>query len=112
MCYFVRESFARSYSHGHQWRVQEEVEYEIVLDKEHWMAAGRRKGFVVLAAELGAATTVCCSFVPISSGYVNPPALRLTHVDTRLVNHTSAGPHVVCVLPSQPSSAFCVSKRV
>ena len=96
----------------HRLRVQEEVKYEIVMNKEHWMAAGRKKGFVVLPTELGAPTMVGCSFVPISSGYVHPPALRLTQVDTGLVNHIPAGPHLVCVLPPQPSSAYCVSKRV
>lgn len=102
----------RVFEETEDWRVQEEVEYEVVMNKEHWMAAGRRKGFVLLPAEPGEATMVGCTFVPISSGHVHPPALRLTHVDARLVNHRPAGPHLVCVLPPQPSAAFCVSKRV
>lgn len=90
----------------------EEVEYEVRINNEQWMLAGRKKGFVAIGCLQGSLAFVSLTCIPVSPGYVHPPALRLPRISRGLLSHTPAGPHLVCVLPPNRSTSACVSKHV
>ncbi|XP_039127222.1 LOW QUALITY PROTEIN: trafficking protein particle complex II-specific subunit 130 homolog [Dioscorea cayenensis subsp. rotundata] len=105
-----------------QWRVErlkeveespgspldDELLYEINVNPDNWMIAGRKRGFVSLSTMQGSRIVITVTFVPLISGYVRPPQLGLPDVDDTNISCNPAGPHLVCVLPPVLSSSFCV----
>ncbi|KAM0948506.1 putative TRAPP II complex, TRAPPC10 protein [Dioscorea sansibarensis] len=105
-----------------QWRVErlkdveespgspldDELLYEINVNPDNWMIAGRKRGHVSLSMIQGSRIVIAVTCVPLISGYVRPPQLGLPGVDDANVSNNPAGPHLVCVLPPVLSSSFCV----
>ncbi|KAK9131667.1 hypothetical protein Scep_011195 [Stephania cephalantha] len=87
----------------------DEVLYEVKANPENWMIAGRKRGHVSLSMKQGSRIVITIMCVPLVAGYVRPPQLGLPDIDETNVTCNPAGPHLVCVLPSALSSAFCVS---
>eukprot|EP00897_Mesotaenium_endlicherianum_P006947 jgi/Mesen1/6280/ME000324S05323 len=90
----------------------EELDFEVKLNPDHWMAAGRKKGFLLLPQEEGARAHVSIACLPLVAGHVHPPALRLPHVNKGHVSHNPPAPHLICVYPPAQCMSFCVSKLV
>ncbi|GJP42413.1 hypothetical protein CLOM_g1978 [Closterium sp. NIES-68] len=90
----------------------EEVEFEVRVSGDDWMIAGRRKGFVRLPMGRGAKHVLSLHCLPVKSGFVRPPVLRLPQINPDTISHSPAGPHLLRVLPQEPCASFCVSKRV
>eukprot|EP00850_Spirogloea_muscicola_P014903 SM000110S18910 [mRNA] locus=s110:194292:201225:- [translate_table: standard] len=91
---------------------EEELFYEVKANVEQWMVTGRKKGRLLLAGTALAVTVVHVACIPVVTGYVHPPALRLPAVDRASISHSPAGLHLVCVLPPSPCSSYCITKRL
>ncbi|KAJ0980630.1 hypothetical protein J5N97_008885 [Dioscorea zingiberensis] len=88
--------------------LQDELLYEINVNPDNWMIAGRKRGHVFLSTMQGSRVVITVTCVPLISGYVRPPQLGLPDVDDANISYNPAGPHLVCVLPPTLSSSFCV----
>lgn len=87
-----------------------EVHYEVEVNPENWMMAGRKRGHVLLPTSMGSRIIISIACVPLTVGYVRPPSLGLANVDQINIRCNPAGPHLVCILPSTLCSSFCIAK--
>ncbi|KAI3466144.1 hypothetical protein Pfo_022807 [Paulownia fortunei] len=81
----------------------DEVLYEVNVNSENWMIAGRKRGYVSLSTKQGSRIVISILCMPLVAGYVRPPQLGLPNVDEANISCNPPGPHLVCVLP--PASA-------
>lgn len=86
----------------------DELFYEVDVNPENWMIAGRKRGHISLSATQGSRVVITVSCLPLVSGYVRPPQLGLPGIAESNISCNPAGPHLVCVLPPTLSSSFCV----
>ncbi|XP_073136366.1 trafficking protein particle complex II-specific subunit 130 homolog [Henckelia pumila] len=86
----------------------DEVLYEVNVNSENWMIAGRKRGYVSLSTKQGSRIVVSILFLPLVAGYVRPPQLGLPDVKEANISCNPPGPHLVCVLPPALSSSFCI----
>ncbi|KAH7289351.1 hypothetical protein KP509_31G071500 [Ceratopteris richardii] len=88
----------------------EHLYYEVEADPDHWMLAGRKKGWFFMPQQNGGRVVVSLVCIPLIVGYVQPPCLLLPGVDKTRISNTPAGPHSICILPPPLCSSFCVKK--
>eukprot|EP00250_Pteridium_aquilinum_P033255 c5370_g1_i1 orf=281-4273(+) len=88
----------------------EQLFYEVDVDTDHWMLAGRKKGCFFMPQQTGGRVIISLTCIPLVAGYVRPPLLGLPSVDKTRISNTPAGPHSICVLPPVLCSSFCVKK--
>ncbi|KAK6132777.1 hypothetical protein DH2020_033479 [Rehmannia glutinosa] len=86
----------------------DEVLYEVNINPENWMIAGRKRGYVSLSTKQGSRIEISILCLPLVAGYVRPPQLGLPNVDEANISCNPPGPHLVCVLPPPLSSSYCV----
>ncbi|KAL7143291.1 hypothetical protein ABFS83_08G182000 [Erythranthe nasuta] len=86
----------------------DEVLYEVDINSENWMVAGRKRGYVSLSSKQGSRIEISILCLPLVAGYVRPPQLGLPNVGETNISCNPPGPHLVCVLPSPLSSSYCV----
>ncbi|KAE8731744.1 TRS130 protein [Hibiscus syriacus] len=86
----------------------DEVLYEVNANPDNWMIAGRKRGHVSLSPKQGSRIFISILCMPLNAGYVHPPHLGLPDIDEANINCSPAGPHLVCILPPDLSSSFCV----
>ncbi|KAF6138196.1 hypothetical protein GIB67_011036 [Kingdonia uniflora] len=86
----------------------DEVLYEVDANQENWMIAGRKRGHVSLSIMQGSRIVISVICVPLVSGYVRPPELKLPNIGEANISCNPAGPHLVCVLPPALSSSYCI----
>ncbi|KAL3849615.1 hypothetical protein ACJIZ3_011497 [Penstemon smallii] len=86
----------------------DEVLYEVNVNSENWMIAGRKRGHVSLSSKQGSRIVISILCLPLVAGYVRPPQLGLPNVDEANITCNPPGPHLVCVLPPALSSSYCV----
>ncbi|PIN09584.1 hypothetical protein CDL12_17833 [Handroanthus impetiginosus] len=86
----------------------DEVLYEVNVNQENWMIAGRKRGYVSLSAKQGSRIVISILCLPLVAGYVRPPQLGLPNVDETNISCNPPGPHLVCVLPPALSSSYCI----
>ncbi|GFP78584.1 trafficking protein particle complex ii-specific subunit 130 homolog [Phtheirospermum japonicum] len=86
----------------------DEVLYEVNVNSENWMVAGRKRGYVSLSTKQGSRIVISILCLPLVAGYVRPPQLGLPNVDEANISCNPPGPHLVCVLPPALSSSYCV----
>ncbi|KAI3755817.1 hypothetical protein L1987_55624 [Smallanthus sonchifolius] len=87
---------------------QDEVQYEVTANSDHWMIAGRKQGHVPLSIKQGSRIEISILCVPLAAGYVRPPQLELPNIGEANISCNPAGPHLVCVFPPPLSSSFCI----
>ncbi|KAL4378016.1 hypothetical protein GQ457_02G037710 [Hibiscus cannabinus] len=87
----------------------DEMLYEINVNSDKWMLAGRKRGHVSLAMKQGSRIVISILCMPLVAGYIHPPRLGLPDVNEANISCRPAGCHMVCVLPPAPSSSFCIS---
>ncbi|KAL6544388.1 hypothetical protein OROMI_023250 [Orobanche minor] len=98
------------------WRVErlkdldekDEVLYEVSVNPENWMVAGRKRGYVSLSTKQGSRIVISVLCLPLVAGYISPPQLGLPNVGEANISCNPPGPHLVCVLPPALSSSYCV----
>lgn len=88
----------------------EELFYEVDVDPDQWMLAGRKKGCLYMPRHSGGRVVISMACIPLVAGYVRPPTLGLPSIDKTRISNTPAGPHSICVLPPALCSSFCVKK--
>ncbi|XP_042064579.1 trafficking protein particle complex II-specific subunit 130 homolog isoform X2 [Salvia splendens] len=86
----------------------DEVLYEVNVNSENWMVAGRKRGYTSLSTKQGSIIVISILCLPLVAGYVRPPQLGLPDVDKANISCNPPGPHLVCVLPPAFSSSYCV----
>ncbi|XP_057797285.1 trafficking protein particle complex II-specific subunit 130 homolog isoform X2 [Salvia miltiorrhiza] len=86
----------------------DEVLYEVNVNSENWMVAGRKRGYTSLPTKQGSRIVISILCLPLVAGYVRPPQLGLPDVDKANISCNPPGPHLVCVLPPAFSSSYCV----
>ncbi|KAE8680151.1 TRS130 protein [Hibiscus syriacus] len=86
----------------------DEVLYEVNANSDNWMIAGRKRGHVSLSTKQGSRIFISVRCMPLNAGYVHPPHLGLPDIDNANISCSPAGPHLVCVMPPDLSSSFCV----
>ncbi|CAA0840338.1 Trafficking protein particle complex II-specific subunit 130 homolog [Striga hermonthica] len=86
----------------------DDVLYEVNVNPENWMVAGRKRGYVSLSTQQGSRIVISIFCLPLVAGYVSPPQLSLPNVDEANISCNPPGPYLVCVLPSALSSSYCV----
>ncbi|KAK8527375.1 hypothetical protein V6N12_054589 [Hibiscus sabdariffa] len=86
----------------------DELLYEVSVNSDNWMIAGRKRGHVSLSTKQGSRIFISVLCMPLNAGYVHPPHLRLPDIDEANISCNPAGPHLVCILPPDLSSSFCV----
>ncbi|KAE8703230.1 TRS130 protein [Hibiscus syriacus] len=86
----------------------DEVLYEVSANHDNWMIAGRKRGHVSLSTKQGSRIFISVLCMPLNAGYVHPPHLGLPDIDEANISCSPAGPHLVCILPPDLSSSFCV----
>ncbi|KAF6163180.1 hypothetical protein GIB67_025044 [Kingdonia uniflora] len=59
----------------------DEVLYEVDANQENWMIAGRKRGHVSLSIKQGSRIVISVICVPLVSGYVRPPELKLPNIE-------------------------------
>lgn len=107
----LKEGFAKlSQNNCEKKPDMEELYYELDVDPDNWMLAGRKKGCLFLPLQLGGRAVISMACVPLVAGYVRPPALGLPFIDKTRISCTPAGPHLICVLPPALCSSFCIKK--
>ncbi|MQL80119.1 hypothetical protein Taro_012568 [Colocasia esculenta] len=87
---------------------QDEFLYEVDVNPENWMIAGRKQGHVSLSTKQGSRVVITVSCMPLISGHVRPPQLALPSLCDANLSYNPAGPHLVCILPPTLSSSYCV----
>ncbi|KZV53009.1 trafficking protein particle complex subunit 10, partial [Dorcoceras hygrometricum] len=85
-----------------------EVLYEVNVNPDNWMIAGRKRGYVSLSTKQGSRIVVSILFLPLVAGYVRPPQLGLPNIEEAYISCNPPGPHLVCVFPPALSSSFCI----
>ncbi|KAG8364976.1 hypothetical protein BUALT_Bualt18G0054500 [Buddleja alternifolia] len=86
----------------------DEVLYEVNVNSENWMIAGRKRGYVSLSTKQGSRIVISILCLPLVAGYVRPPQLGLPNVDEANISCNPPGPHLICVLPPPLSSSYCI----
>ncbi|KAK4420679.1 Trafficking protein particle complex II-specific subunit [Sesamum alatum] len=86
----------------------DEVLYEVNVNSENWMIAGRKRGYVSLPTKQGSRIVVSILCLPLVAGYVRPPQLGLPDVNEANISSNPPSPHLVCVLPPALSSSYCI----
>ncbi|KAK6154318.1 hypothetical protein DH2020_008566 [Rehmannia glutinosa] len=88
----------------------DEVLYEVNINPENWMIAGRKRGYVSLSTKQGMRfEDRDLNIMPASGCRIcPPPQLGLPNVDEANISCNPPGPHLVCVLPPPLSSSYCV----
>ncbi|KAL6538361.1 hypothetical protein OROGR_012349 [Orobanche gracilis] len=86
----------------------DEVLYEVSVNPENWMVAGRKRGYVSLSTKQGSRIVISVLCLPLVAGYMSPPQLGLPNVDKANISCNPPGPHLVCVLPPALSSSYCI----
>ncbi|KAL6553444.1 hypothetical protein OROGR_007286 [Orobanche gracilis] len=86
----------------------DEVLYEVSVNPENWMVAGRKRGYVSLSTKQGSRIVISVLCLPLVAGYISPPQLSLPNVDEANISCNPPGPHLVCVLPPALSSSYCI----
>ncbi|KAI5076400.1 hypothetical protein GOP47_0008465 [Adiantum capillus-veneris] len=88
----------------------ERLFYEVEVDRDQWMLAGRKKGCFLMPQQAGGRVMITLTCIPLVAGYVRPPSLVLPSINKSRISNTPAGPHSICVRPPALSSSFCVKK--
>ncbi|XP_051133822.1 trafficking protein particle complex II-specific subunit 130 homolog [Andrographis paniculata] len=86
----------------------DEVLYEIKVNSENWMIAGRKRGYVSLSKKQGSRIVISILCLPLVAGYVRPPQLGLPNVGDANISCNPPGPHLVCIMPPTLSSSYCI----
>ncbi|KAL2247549.1 trafficking protein particle complex II-specific subunit 130 homolog [Sesamum indicum] len=86
----------------------DEVLYDVNVNSENWMIAGRKRGYVSLPTKPGSRIVISILCLPLVAGYVRPPQLGLPDINGANISCNPPGPHLVCVLPPALSSSYCI----
>ncbi|GMJ05212.1 CLUB [Hibiscus trionum] len=86
----------------------DEVLYEVSVNSDNWMIAGRKRGHVSLSTKQGSRIFISVLCMPLNAGYIHPPHLGLPDIDEANISCSPAGPHLVRVLPPDLSSSYCI----
>ncbi|KAF6138182.1 hypothetical protein GIB67_011022 [Kingdonia uniflora] len=86
----------------------DEVLYEVDANQENWMIAGRKRGHVSLSIMqglnyplIGSRIVISVICVPLVSGYVRPPELKVPNIGEANISCNPTGPHL-----KSPHSTF------